>query len=344
MNIVVVIPSLNPTEQLSVLIAKLVECGMRKIVIVNDGSLAQTGNIFHTIQEKHPLCKILTHAVNLGKGRALKTAFNFILQEYSDSIGIVTADADGQHTAEDINLIAKTLKQHQQHMVLGARQFEQHVPWKSKLGNTLTRYIFRVIVGKNLSDTQTGLRGIPTKYLPLFLKLDGERYEYELNMLISAKRKHIHIIEQPIQTIYIENNQGSHFNPLFDSIKIYFVLLRFSVSAIIASVLDVLMFSLFYTIFQLAIFPSLILSRCLVSAINFYLNRKYVFLNSKTLVHSVIKYYALLLFLAYLAYTLINAFHSYLGITILTAKICAESLLFIINFTLQRDYIFNDEN
>ena len=87
----------------------------------------------------------------------------------------------------------------------------------------------RWIIGQRISDTQTGLRGIPLAMIPRLLVIPHHGYEFELEMLLVCKYEGIRIRETGIQTIYLDGNRSSHFNPLLDSFRIYFVLLRFTV-------------------------------------------------------------------------------------------------------------------
>lgn len=224
--IALLIPAWQPTSTLSELVADLAWRGFGAIIVVDDGS----GDRYHTVFEelaKIPQIELLRQPINFGKGRALKTGFRHLLNSHPEFAGVVTADADGQHTPEDIERIAHALLHSGGRAVLGARRFERIAPLRSRLGNVLTRSVFSFVAGTRLTDTQTGLRGLPLTVLPQLLELRGERYEYEMAMLAHLCRSHEKLLEIPIATIYIENNRGSHFNPVWDSLRIYFVLLRF---------------------------------------------------------------------------------------------------------------------
>ena len=170
---------------------------------------------------------VVHHAVNLGKGAALKSGLNYALAEIPGLLGVVSADADGQHHADDILRIRGLLREHPERLILGVRQWEERVPWKSRVGNLVTRMLLRLMVGQSLSDTQTGLRGIPAALIPHLLRIPAQGYEFELDMLITCKHQAHPILEEPIRTIYLEENRGSHFRPVVDSMRIYFLLFRF---------------------------------------------------------------------------------------------------------------------
>jgi len=184
----VIIPVLNPAEDLIHYVAALLSNGVPQIIVVNDGSNKELIPIFEKLDAMER-CTVLTHAVNRGKGRALKTAFAYFLEHFKDLVGVITADADGQHTVKDVCRIADALEGNDEGIILGVRDFDEvDIPKRSLIGNKLTSFIFRLLYGYNIKDTQTGLRGIPTNVLSSIIKLQGERYEYEMNMLIQAKK------------------------------------------------------------------------------------------------------------------------------------------------------------
>ena len=220
-RIPIVIPSYEPDERLIELLDNLTDSGFEDILIVDDGSGMEYRHIFDEAEKKFD-CKILRHHVNMGKGRALKDAFNYLLNNEKDMIGCITADSDGQHTARDIKKCMDIMILNKQSLVLGSRDFtDDNVPAKSMFGNQITRKIMKVLYGVDVSDTQTGLRGIPRDFMKVLVNVDGERFEFETNMLVATKKK-CKIIEVPIETIYdSKDNHSTHFNPIKDSIRIY---------------------------------------------------------------------------------------------------------------------------
>jgi glycosyltransferase involved in cell wall biosynthesis len=223
-----VIPAYQPDQQLLRLVEALRQQRPEQlIIVVNDGSDPHTHDIF--LELKQHRVEVLHHPRNLGKGQALKTAFNHYLKLIGDqALGVVTADADGQHSVEDILALSDALAQAGQHLHLGVRDFKKKtVPLRSKLGNLLTGYIFRTISATSLYDTQTGLRGIPVNLIKSVLLSQYRGYELEMEMLLLAARQQIRMNQIPVKTIYFNHNAQSHFNPLRDSWKIYRVVLRF---------------------------------------------------------------------------------------------------------------------
>jgi len=224
-NCAVVIPSLNPIPDLPVYVEKLIDRGVPEVIIVNDGSKQDYDGIFREMEQMEH-CTVLKHNYNRGKGRALKTAFSYFIRNFSDMDGVVTADADGQHSVDDVIKICNLLTERKDVLLLGVRNFkENNVPKRSYIGNMLTSNIFHFLYGCWLNDTQTGLRGIPSGQLSEIIKLKGERYDFEINMLIYAKFINLGISTIPIDTLYFDNNSGSHYNTFKDSAYIFWRLI-----------------------------------------------------------------------------------------------------------------------
>ena len=334
----VVIPAYRPEQPLLQLIAALSEKAIPAIVVVDDGSGPAYRDLFRAASE-FPKVRLVRHAVNLGKGAALKTGFNQALCIFPSLQGVVTADADGQHDPDDIEQVAEALAAEPDHVILGTRTFGGDVPLRSKFGNVVTRTVMRALVGQRVSDTQTGLRGIPTALLPHLLRTEANGYDFELDMLIAVRQHAIRISEVPIRTIYEPGNRSSHFNPLIDSMKIYFVLLRFSSVSLMSAALDTLVFYLAYR--RLGnIAASQAIGRILAIAFNYSMVRRAVFF-SKLTHASVLPKYLLLAFLSVSAsYAGIQLLNTRFHIQPLPAKLLVETLLFFANFAIQRDFIF----
>ncbi|MDR1031858.1 MAG: bifunctional glycosyltransferase family 2/GtrA family protein, partial [Holosporales bacterium] len=312
---IILIPTYNPDMGLVNLARSVTKSGFL-VIIVNDGSAVNTDHIFKKLA-KISNCIVLEHGVNLGKGRAIKTAINHITTNYPGNAGVVTADSDGQHTAADIEKVASKL-QSSKSFVLGCRKFSGEIPLRSRIGNIITKRVFRFLIGKSLSDTQTGLRGIPARYLKQLMTLRGERYEYEINVLAYVGRNNGRIIEVPIDTIYIDDNKSSHFNPLLDSMRIYFVLLRFLASSMTSTVIDYILFAIFFLCSESMIY-SAVAARGISILVNYNMNRSWVFSTSKP--HTFVKF----LILASISLTTSCMFVSYLtqffGLNVFIVKI-----------------------
>ena len=335
----ILIPAYRPDNKLLTLVIQLINLGCNRIVIVLDGEYDKHHRLIQQFN-KYPGCLVLIHAINLGKGRALKTGLNHILTTFTDIRGVVTADADGQHLPEDILHISKKLEQVKQTLILGTRSFDKKdIPFRSKFGNNITQLFFRFLTGKKLTDTQTGLRGIPVEYIPHCLKIPGEKYEYEIGVLLSASTHEMAIAQVPIETVYIEQNRSSHFNPLLDSARIYFVLFRFIISAILTITLDFIIFSL-CLFFNFKLSVCILISRAVAGNLNYFLNKKVVFFSKEKNITSFFMYWTLVGIFGCIAYWGIYYLTTVFFLSTILSKLLIEGLLFLASFTIQRDFIF----
>ena len=219
---VILIPSFEPDHRLVELVEEIRESASdQPIVVVNDGSDATYDRRFDAV--RYLGCKVIAYRPNRGKGHALKAGFAHIERTHTGA-GVVCADGDGQHRVTDILRVGRALDSDA--IVLGARRFDTAVPARSRLGNTVTRVLFRAATGDAVQDTQTGLRGFPASMLPWLQSVPGERYEYELSVLLAAAARGVACYEIPIDTIYFEHNDSSHFRAVRDSMRVYVPLVK----------------------------------------------------------------------------------------------------------------------
>lgn len=335
---VALIPAYKPEPVVVSTVRQLVQSKLfRAVVLVNDGSGTEYDGIFQTAVEAG--AEVLCHFVNLGKGMALRTGLNHIACAYTESVGVITLDADGQHLVKDILAVTEQLIHTPSALVLGCRKFQGDIPLRSRVGNLLTRNVMYFLAGFRVSDTQTGLRGIPFSFISHLLRLTTCGYDFELDMLISSKRNGIRTVEVPIETVYIENNRSSHFHPLLDSLKIYLVFIRFNISSLLAAVIDYAIFTLcFLSGFNLAV--SMAGGRICSWIVNYSVNRAFVFKSSTGYLQSLALYMVFEIVAAIVAYLGIDYMSAHFGLNVYLAKILMESLLYVIGFTMQREIIF----
>ena len=338
MELTAIIPAYNPPPALVGLIRQLSATDFARIIVVNDGSTPHCDPIFQAI-EKIQKVTLLRHAINLGKGAALKTGFNHVCCYFGDHIGVVTIDADGQHLFEDALQVAQVLKNHPENLVMGVRTFGKAVPLRSKIGNILTSFLFRLLVGQKLADTQSGLRGIPQSFLPGLLKIGSNGFEFDLDALLTWKVTGRPIIQQPIQTVYIKGNESSHFNPLMDSMKIYFVLFRFTLASLSSALIDFVVFMLIYGLTS-NLLVGQACARVISMLYNYSVVKRMVFFSEEGISRTFPKYLALVIFSGSISYFLIKILTQFSPLPVIAAKAIVESLVFVVNFAIQRDFIF----
>ncbi len=336
---IVVIPAYQPDEKLLRTVEELRAHTDYAIVVVDDGSTPDRQPVFAGLD---PDVTVLRHDVNRGKGRALKTAFAYIQEHFPQNEGIVTVDADGQHLVPDIVRVSEAWAAHPEALVLGSRRFTGNVPFKSRAGNAITRKVFHVSTGVKVFDTQTGLRAFSVSRIPMMLEMHGDRYEYEINVLLYATRHHVPILEVWIETVYIEDNASSHFHPVRDAWRIYKMILLFVASSLAAALLD---YVLVLTLPQLLepfiptpLLVSTAIARVVSSLCNYFLNGKLVFGGCSK--DSILRYYLLVAGIYAVNYGLLTILSVLLPLPLWLAKLLVELVLYPVSFYLQRRFVF----
>jgi putative flippase GtrA len=343
---IILIPAFEPDARLIDLVSRLRERCKYGIIVVDDGSGDLFQPVFDSVRGLE--CTVLAHSVNRGKGRALKTGFEYILKSTGEKTGVVTADSDGQHTVSDIIRVAEEIPSAPDKIVLGARRFTGRVPLRSRLGNTITRIVFTAASGNAILDTQTGLRGIPASLLPLMLNIEGERFEYEMEVLLEAGSSGYGFWQIYIETVYTPENK-SHFHTIRDSIRICLPFFKFCMSGIISAIVDyVLLFVFQWLIGSLwelpgSLFFGVVLARAVSSGVNFTINRTIVFRSKATQQMPEVrahKYYILVGCLLLANYLLLKIFTDVIDIWLPLGKILVECILFCFSYVIQRFFLF----
>ncbi|MBO4584580.1 MAG: glycosyltransferase family 2 protein [Clostridia bacterium] len=350
-NVSIVIPSLDPDENLVNVVSGLRGAGFDDIIIINDGSAAERLHFYDEAAEGGGVT-VLTHEENKGKGTALKTAIKWMTENRPDSLGAVTADSDGQHTVEDIAAVAEELASHPDSIVMGSRNFDEAgIPARSRFGNKATRTVLRMSTGLRLSDTQTGLRGLPSCRFGEMLEIEGERYEFEMNMLVYAGRNNVPIRELPIKTVYINGNISSKFRVVADSLRIYRVF-AFTLNSLLSTLLELVIFTLLNWLLDMTGVPtsiklliSTVVSRVCSSVVNYTINKKAVFSGGGK--WSIHRYYVLWFAQMGASYGLVYLFVRLTGATGVlktVVKMCVDVTLFFAGYFVQKNWVFKNDN
>ena len=350
----ILIPSLEPDDRLIAYGRELKEAGFATRIIVDDGSGPAFQHIFQALEDDG--CTVLHHDVNHGKGVALKTGYAHIREHLQDVEAVLTADSDGQHKVADCLSVTEQLFNGQDALYLGSRDFSlEHVPPKSRFGNRMTSVIFRLCYGKWLPDTQTGLRAFRASLLPLMESIEGDRYEYEMNVLITCARQGIPMIPVTIETVYENGNEGTHFHPIRDSWRIYKLILgsflRFMGSSLVCVIIDQVLAGLLNGVFlpllgmkhpaQL-IWYSGILARVASATCNFFMNKSLVFRIRGSRDSNLIcaLRYALVCVLIIILSNLGVLGLTSLGMARWLAKLICDTLLYFLSYRLQEKWVF----
>ncbi|HNW87829.1 MAG TPA: bifunctional glycosyltransferase family 2/GtrA family protein [Candidatus Limiplasma sp.] len=366
-DVAILIPSYQPDGKLPPYVQTLRDAGFAKIVVVDDGSGEAYTGLFNSLQTpEDATVHVIRYEPNHGKGYALRVGMQWIWDECPACAFVITADSDGQHTAPDTLRMAEALHENGVGLLLGSRDFSQaDVPPKSRMGNHITTAVYHALYGQRIGDTQTGLRGFARDLLPRFLKTRGDRYEYEMNQLIDCSIDKIPIRALPIQTVYENNNAGSHFHPVRDSWRIYRVILvrffRFIAASLICFCVDYALYLLFNHLFKEYV-PSLnsnlvflslriveriglaaLLARLFSSVLNYFINKSFVFSSSTGFGKTFWRYACTVVLIVAISAWLTSSLHLWFGWNDNLVKMPVDILLFFLSYYLQRRWVFGGE-
>jgi len=333
----VLIPAYQPDARLPRLILELHRADpSTKIVVVDDGSGQKFSDIFEASATAG--AHVISYENNRGKGYALREGFTWIRDVAGDlSECVVTADADGQHTLNDIFRVGRTCTDTGT-SVLGVREFVGHVPARSRIGNTATSALFWLATGWKLKDTQTGLRAFPVALLPALLEVQGDRYEYELRVLLHLAKFRHPVTQIPIETIYEAGNPTSHFRPLQDSARIWAPLLKFAASSGVATIIDYVLVLALNALTGALFFP-VVVARMVSASVNFAMNRRVFEATGVPLRRSALRYAALAVAVVAGSYTMLAVLTG-IGMPLWIAKIIADTTMYLVSYSAQSRYVF----
>jgi putative flippase GtrA len=336
---IVLIPAYGPDAGLPEIARELMASGeVEAVIVVDDGSGPKFERAFAAAAAVNGVT-VLRHVVNLGKGAALKTGLNAIACRYPGHVGIVTADADGQHKVGDILRTARALTAHPRSLVLGVRDFRTDVPLRSRIGNIVTRAVMRFVTGHAFTDTQTGLRGIPMEFVPDLMRSKPNGYDFELDMLLICRDARRDITEVGIETVYLDGNRASHFNPLVDSMRIYFVFLRFAGVSMITAAIDNTVFLGLHHSWG-SIIGCQFASRTVAGVFNYSANKLEVFHSRARNTTTLPRYCISVVAQGLVSYFLFTNLSRLLKIDVALAKVGVETALFFASFVVQREFVF----
>ena len=354
---IALIPAYEPGEKLISLVHDLRDRGF-EAVVVDDGSGKDYRDIFEKVSHD---AVVLTHPENRGKGAALRNGLSYILNYMAyDEVArtpsgvrelsgrdavIVTVDADGQHLPDDVLRVARIAGSRRDALVLGSRALDEDVPARSRFGNTVTRHVYSAVTGVRVHDTQTGLRAFSRDLIPALLEIEGDRYEYEINMLLTLATEGYTIIEERIETVYEDNNSGSHFRTVRDSLRVYREILKFSASSLASFAIDYCMYAALLAITgTLGMTHSLVISnigaRLVSGTANYTMNRKLVFKSRTGFAKSAAQYAALAALILAGNTMVLSMLAGTFGMNSMIAKLITEMIFFVISWTVQKYVIF----
>ncbi|MDD3588333.1 MAG: bifunctional glycosyltransferase family 2/GtrA family protein [Thermoguttaceae bacterium] len=339
---VALIPAYKPPDALVGVARALAEKGFR-LIVIDDGNGEEYAPIFNEVAH---WAMVLHHEINRGKGRAIKTGLDYLVHEgNTDNMVVVTVDADGQHRPEDVLRVTQAAIDNQATLITGRRDGGSHVPIRSKIGNAITRCVYRCVTGRCVTDTQTGLRAFDSSLLSFMQRVSGERYEYEMNVLLECSAKSIPIVEVPIETVYFDENASSHFCWLKDSVRIYWEVVRFALSSMAGFLVDYGLFCLLIMLtHRLGTVSSIIIAnvgaRIVSASVNFFLNKKYVFGNRAGILKTAIGYFSLAVGILIGNTLVLRLLVQSCRVNKFLAKLLTEAAFFLISWLVQHFFVF----
>lgn len=200
MKLAVVIAAFNEGTAIAEVLKSLPKkiSGLTTIsIVVDDGSSDDTYEVAKPLADY-----TLRHVVNLGQGAAMATGF--VLAKKLKSDIIVTIDADGQHSTQDIKKMIAPILAGRADMVNGSRMFDtKGMPPFRVFGNNLMNLITFLVFHTWSTDSQSGARAFSLSALKK-IKLHSLGHEVCSEMIGEAKRNGLRIVDVPIKTIYTD--------------------------------------------------------------------------------------------------------------------------------------------
>lgn len=351
---VLLIPALQPRKDFADFVDELLQLHIGPVVVVDDGSGKQYRNQFRAINAKDN-CFVIYHESNYGKGAAIKTGIQWSLDHFFSFKGIITVDCDGQHLAKDVKAVYdKLITLDDDDLVLGVRSFDsEDTPRMNLHGNRISSKMMKMIYGLELTDTQTGLRGFTYASLEWLKLIGGDGYDYELNVLIEAKKRGINFNLVEAETVYFRGNVDSHYRPFTDSLRIARImakgLVHYFASSLTSTAVDLILFTVltkfFFSYMHLSvrIMMATIIARIFSSVVNYSINKRLVF-SQDTSLESMSRYYTVWGCQVCVSVLLVMLFTHLLGIDEVFIKMGVDACLALISYQLQLRWVFKNPN
>lgn len=350
-NITVIIPSYCPDDRLLATVHGLIAAGADDIAVINDGSGKEYEPVFDEVRSMS-CCTVIEHASNRGKGAAIKSGMVFCLTERPASRGIVTVDGDGHHRVRDAVSCAHRMISSGR-VIIGQRgRNDKTISPRGRYGNRITSFAIAVVCGFNIPDPLSGLRGIPAKFLSVFLKTKGDRYDFETNMLLDLKRKSIPFRLFSITGEFFPDGKKSHFRLFRDSAGIFAEILRYFGQQFRYMLSSALCYSFEYIVYRILLgyLPMLgitltnYICRAMAGSLNFFINKKVVFRTKKKNITTAVRYLAVSVFVMLLSTELIviinKLFLTEKNTVAKFVKPPVDFAMFFVSYFLQKKWVF----
>ncbi len=321
---------------------QLCELGADNIVIVNNGVSLSKQYLAEALSMG---CHIIKLKANEGKGSCIKAGIKYAQSKIHGIKGFITVDSDGQHRAEDVMKIARAMDLRPDCLVLGKRDMKKSTaPFGVKLGTKLSSAYFKIITGVSCKDTQTGLRGIPSTLFDLAINTKGKRFDYDMNFLTKCADRKIPIYDINIVADFSEN-KNSDYKMVKDTYLIYATPLRFATASVGCAIIDLVLFVILHNILPLSsainILLATVIARIVSGGINFLINRRVIFKNCGDISGQLLRFF-ILFFAIMCTSSLAVSLLSFLPIPPIIIKVVVDILLWTVNYSMQRKWVFKD--
>lgn len=349
-RIPVIIPAYRPNQSLIRFVRNLNDRNVRDIVIVDDGSGETFRNIFAQLYNEYG-CTIIEHAVNLGRGRALKSGFNALLSRRDPNmIGCVITDCYGSYSTEDVTRIIDGLEKNSNKLIIGARILDESLMSKSsRVGNKVQRKSYHSLLGINVTDCQSVLRAIPVDYMQKLMNTSGEGYVFDTNMIIDTKKYNVGVMEIPVKTRYSQRRTHQEMRTFKDNFPIYLTFAKYIFTSVAASIVDIILFTILCKILvnikainvaSMYVAISTALARLVSATINYRLNYKLVFQTNSAQGKTFAKWVILCVIQMAMSATAVSMLHSFIGGEEVLYKIPVDFALFFFSYYFSREFVY----
>lgn len=332
-KVTAVIPCFN-TSRACIDVIERARGRVDRVIAVDDGS---TDDTLDALRETG--CEIVQLPVNQGKGVALRHGFEAALSGECDYI--VTLDGDGQHLPEEIDGLVARADQTGADIVVGVRRISE-MPLRSQFGNLWTKWLYRAQTGTSLPDTQSGYRVFTSAAVRALMgKVRWARFDTEMDMLLAARRGGLRTATAPISTVYIDQNRLTKFRTLTDSMRVFFVIVRYAAGGVAAAITEFVLFSAIVWGHRQRYLWALLVSRAVALVTHYFLSRFFAFRLGRRIGPRELTSYALV------AATNLGASYGFLyllisvsGLNAILSKAVSQSILFVLTFVLLQKFTF----
>jgi len=222
-NLAILIPVYNEEKNISQVIKKCASYRL-DIIVVDDGSTDRTAKVVKKLKQsnKYPLI-FLQHPKNKGKGAALKTGLQYVMEKGYQ--GVITIDGDAQHDPQEIKKFLKMIAREKPDLIIGSRfQNHQGMPFIRLATNYITSWIISGLAGKKVEDVQSGFRYISHKVIKN-IELRTRNFDTEPELILKACWLNYQVKNIPISTIYHEDSV-SEVNKFTDTLKFFRLVIK----------------------------------------------------------------------------------------------------------------------